>query len=93
MTGSQDGLDRVRDIHRRVDELDRGVVVIGDNDARRAGRGRLDDDEPVTLAARRENQAEGGGERFLHLPGRNETGHLDRIDKILDSDASLRDPG
>ena len=41
-----------------LDQLGRGVVRVAHDDARRAARGRLDDDQPVALAARRQHHAE-----------------------------------
>ena len=46
-----------------LDQLGRGVVGVGDHHARRAGRARLDDDEPVALAARGQHHAERAPQR------------------------------
>lgn len=50
-----------------VDELGRGVVGVGDDDARHAEGGRLDDDETVALATRWQHHAQRSGQRVLEL--------------------------
>ena len=60
-------------------ELHGGVVGTGDDDARGAAGRRLDDDQPVALTARRQQQAQRAGDGVLdHLRG-HEPGNLDDV--------------
>src|SRR5215217_6651637 len=56
---------RYESVHALLDELHSCVVGRVDDDGRRAYRGRLDHDEPVTLAPRRKDEAERSLDRVL----------------------------
>ena len=71
-----------------LDEPGRGVVGAGDHDARRPGRGRLDHDEPVALAARGEHHAERPCQSALDLLGLNAARHLEHlVEAVLRAEA------
>ena len=76
--GVVDLLDRGREVVGRgaggdhpvlalLDKLGRGVVRALDHHARRAAGGRLDHDEAIALAARRQHHAHGAGQRGIDL--------------------------
>ena len=64
-------------VHTLLDELDRCIVRIGDDDRRRSPGQRLHDDEAVTFTPRRKDEAEGSPECVFDDALVDEAGRLD----------------
>ena len=62
-----------------LDQLGRRVVGVGDDDARRPRRARLDDDEPVALAARGQDHAQRAPQRVVDARRVDEARRRDRV--------------